>query len=161
MNVSPKVTAAQKAFVVIILEGVPILLRDNATSFLSFMCCVSAIDALAAYRYLSGSVERRFCDFISAYFPSEYGSHSKNLYGFRNRVLHNFTPANFSLVHSQPRIHLTPSQIGDVYLDDGAFFSALRTAAVKFFREVAVDQVRHDDMLSRLENPKNGGEIYA
>jgi hypothetical protein len=50
MAMTPQIQAALRGFNDIILGGVPILLRQNETAFLSFMCSAAAIDALAGYR---------------------------------------------------------------------------------------------------------------
>jgi hypothetical protein len=47
----PEVEAAVVGFRQIYIGGIPFLLRQNETSFLSFVCVVSATDALAGYRY--------------------------------------------------------------------------------------------------------------
>ena len=51
--------------------------------------------------------------FIRDYFPPAYLPHADNLYLFRCRMLHNFSPAYFSLAHASPANHLKTSPIGD------------------------------------------------
>ena len=51
MAITPQVNATIRGFTEIILGGIPVLLRQNETAFLSFMCSVAAIDALSGYRY--------------------------------------------------------------------------------------------------------------
>lgn len=158
MAMTPQIQAALRGFNDIILGGVPILLRQNETAFLSFMCSVAAIDALAGYRYTTD--QDRFQNFIKEYFPTAYASHAEKLYLFRCRLLHNFTPAYFTLVHASPEAHLQPSQIGDTILSDEVFFSDLRAAALKFFDEVKNDVNRQVAMNARLLNLDKGGAIY-
>jgi hypothetical protein len=160
MTMTPQIQAALRGFNDIILGGVPILLRQNKTAFLSFMCCVAAIDALAGYRYETDGVGERFQDFIRDYFPGSYKSHAKNLYELRCRLLHNFSPAYFTLVHDLHAKHLKPSPIGDTILSDDAFFSDLKEAALKFFDEVQKDVDRQNTMNARLLNSEKGGAIY-
>jgi hypothetical protein len=74
---TPHIPAAIRGFE-IILGGVPFLLRKNETAFLSFMCSVAAIDALAGYRYRTDKVGERFQDFIKEYFPASYEPHAGN-----------------------------------------------------------------------------------
>jgi len=145
----------------IYLEGVPFLLRQNETAFLSFVCSVTAIDALAAYRYTNENVGERFSNFVTEYFPSEYKPHAANLYKFRCRLLHNFSPAHFSLVHAMPEKHLLLSPINDTVLDDGSFFDHLRFAADRYFEELLRSPSLQHDVLARLNNHKNGGTIYV
>ena len=160
MAMTPQIQAAVQGFNKIILGGVPILLRQHETAFLSFMCCVAAIDALAGYRYTTDNVGDRFKDFIKEYFPAAYASHAEKLYLLRCRVLHNFSPAYFTLTHARPADHLRKSQIDDTVLSDEVFFEDLATAPQKFFDEVQSDIGRQDVMNARLLNLDKGGAIY-
>ena len=160
MAMTPQIRLAIQGFNDIILGGIPFLLKQNETAFLSFMCSVAAIDALAAYRYTTDKVGERFVAFIKEYFPAAYAPHADNLYGLRCRLLHNFSPAYFTLVHALPGKHLQGSKIGDTILSDDAFFTDLRDAAQKFFNEVQKDASRQDAMNARLLNVNKGGAIY-
>jgi len=160
MAMTPHIQKALRGFNDIILGGVPILLKQNETAFLSFMCSVAAIDALAGYRYATDKVGDRFVDFIKDYFPARYASHAENLYKLRCRLLHNFSPACFTLVHALPAAHLQQSQIGDTNLSDDEFFADLKAAAMEFFDEVKKDVNRQDTMNARLLNLDKGGAIY-
>ena len=160
MAMTQQVEAAIRGFNEIILGGVPILLRQNETAFLSFMCSVAAIDALAAYRHTTDKVGDRFEAFIREYFPAPYAMHAGNLYLLRCRLLHNFSPAYFTLAHGSPEVHLTKSAIGDTVLSDQTFFGDLRAASTRFFDEVRSDVGRQDAMNARLSNLSKGGAIY-
>ena len=156
-----EIQAAIRGFNEIILGGIPFLLRQNETAFLSFMCSVASIDALAAYRYTTDNVRERFVAFIKDYFPASYAPHAEKLYKLRCRLLHNFSPAHFSLAHASPAEHLRQSHIiGDTVLSDDAFFADLRGAAEKFFAEVQTSIDRQRDMNARLLNLNKGGAIY-
>jgi hypothetical protein len=141
------------------LDGIPVLLQRNSTAFLSFVCVVAAIDALAGYRYSAGKVEERFRNFIEEYFPVQYTPHASKLYLFRCRMLHNFSPAHFSLVHAVPAEHLKSSKIGDTVLSDDLFFEHMRSAAERYFTELSASTSLQADMLSRLHHPDRGGRI--
>ena len=160
MTMTPQIQAAKRGFTDIILGGVPLLLRQNETAFLSFMCCAAAVDALAGYRYETDSVGERFENFIAEYFPAQYKPHAANLYKFRCRLLHNFSPAHFTLRHDSPAAHLQQSQVGDTILSDDIFFADLKQAAAKFFAELDNDVTRQDVMNARLSNLEKGGAIY-
>jgi len=160
MTMTPQIQAAIRGFNDIILGGIPQLLRQNETAFLSFMCSIAAIDALSGYRYTTDNVGDRFKAFIREYFPTAYGPHADNLYLFQCRILHNFSPAYFTLTHANPGAHLQPSSIGDTVLSDTQFFDDLRNAAEKFFDEVRTDATRQDTMNARLLNVDKGGGIY-
>jgi hypothetical protein len=109
MAITPQIQSALRGFNEIILDGIPFLLKQNETAFLSFMCSVAAIDALAGYRYTTNKVGDRFVAFIKDYFPAAYAPHADNLYQLRCRLLHNFSPAHFTLVHASPAAHLQKS----------------------------------------------------
>lgn len=160
MAMTPQIQAAIRGFNDIILGGVPVLLRQNETAFLSFMCSVAAIDALAGYRYATDTVGERFKAFIKEYFPANYAAHAENLYKLRRRLLHNFSPAYFTLAHASPAAHLKQSRIGDTILSDDVFFADLRAAALKFLDEVQNDVDRQEAMNARLLNLEKGGAIY-
>ncbi|SRR6266446_3306602 len=167
----------------IFYKGIPIMLQQNDTAFLSFMCVVAAIDALAAYRYedkvgstpiscrilhalfprhrcAPGGVGERFRKFVREYFRPAYQPHAQNLYVFRCRILHNFSPAYFSVGHAQPGRHLQRSDIGDHVLDDGTFFADMRAAAEKYFAEVATSADLQAKMAARIADINRGGAIY-
>jgi hypothetical protein len=61
-------------------KGIPVMLRQNETALLAFMCMMAATDALAAYRYEHDNVGKRFVDFVGEYFPPAYAPHAANLY---------------------------------------------------------------------------------
>jgi hypothetical protein len=156
-----KIESARDWFHRIYAEGIPRLLEAKETAFLSFLCVVAATDAIAGYRYASGGVGDRFKRFITNYFPPEYGPHAESLWDFRCRMLHNFSPAYFSLVHASPQLHLQPSSIGDAYLDDRSFFAHMLSAAAMYFAELASDASLQTDMLQRLDDVDRGGAIWV
>ncbi len=160
MAMTPQIQAAIRGFNDIILDGIPLLLRQSETAFLSFMCSVAAIDALSGYRYTTDKVGDRFKAFIKEYFPASYTPHADNLYLLRCRILHNFSPAYFTLTHANPSAHLQTSSISDIVLSDTEFFADLAKAAEKFFNEVQTDATRQDAMNSRLIDVDKGGAIY-
>jgi len=160
MSVTPQIQAAIRGFNEIILGGVPLLLRQNDTAFLSFMCSVAAIDALSGYLYRTDEVGGRFKEFIKEYFPAPYTPHADNLFKLRCRILHNFSPAYFTLTHANPAAHLQTSSIGDTVLSDTEFFADLANAAEKFFNEVQTDVSRQEVMNSRLSSLDKGGAIH-
>lgn len=145
----------------IYLDGIPVLLQRNETAFLSFLCVAAATDALAGYRYQSVGVGDRFQSFVKEYFSSDYKPHANSLYFFRCRMLHNFSPAYFSLVHAKPEAHLQPSAIGDVILDDGTFFKDMSEAAERYFDQLRANSTFQNDMLKRLNDISNGGAIVV
>jgi hypothetical protein len=142
MAMTSQIRSAIREFNDIILGGIPFLLERNETAFLSFMCSVAAIDALAAYRYTTGKVGGAVCGLYPRVLSGSYAPHANNLYRLRCRLLHNFSPAYFTLVHASPEKHLQGSQIGDTILSDEVLFTDLRETAQKFFNEVQNDAGR-------------------
>ena len=157
---TPDIQSATRAFRDAIIGGVPLLIDKPETAFLSFMCMAAAIDALAAYRYAGDDVGQRYRDFVQGYFPPTYAPHAGNLYLFRCRVLHNFSPAYFSLAHAQAALHLTQSSIGDYFLSDDSLYSDLKGAAEQYFSELSGSVALQSIMQSRLLHPLKGGGIY-
>jgi len=121
---------------------------------------MAATDALAAYRYEHDNVGKRFVDFVGEYFPPAYAPHAANLYRFRCRLLHNFSPAHFTLGHAKPAEHLRPSKIGDTILNDDTVFADLQTAAKKYFADVAAKPDLQTKMVARISDVKKGGAIF-
>jgi hypothetical protein len=163
MAITVEIQAAEKAFRDIMLGGIPFLLRQNETAFLSVICSLTAIDALAGYRYPSGEVGERYKWFIENYFRAAYKPHAGRIYTLRCRMLHNFSPAHFSIAHSSAAQHLQPSVLGsgDCIISDDVFFTDLKDAASKFFAEVHTDVQRQNDMNARLANIAKGGAIFT
>jgi hypothetical protein len=154
------IESAIRLFNEIILTGVPYLLQQNETAFLSFMCSLAGIDALGGYRFRDQDAGIRFKKFVLEYFPSAYHQHADNLWILRCRILHNFSPAHFALTHASAQRHLEASEHGAILSDD-AFFNDLRAAAIKFFDQVQNDPVRQEDMNKRLADIDRGGTIYT
>ena len=157
---TPRIEAAIRGFKEIILGGIPLLLKQNETALLSFMCSLAATDALSGYRYATDNVGDRFKDFIREYFPACYAPHAENLYLLRCRLLHNFSPAHFTLVHANPSAHLQKSVIGDTALNDADLFADLARAASRFFGQVQTDESLQNTMNARLLNIEKGGAIH-
>lgn len=124
------------------------------------MCSIAAIDALSGYRYTTDNIGDRFRAFIKECFPASYAPHAEKPYLFRCRILHNFSPAYFTLTHANPSAHLQDSSIGDTVLNDADFFADVAKAAANFFGEVQTDVSRQDAMNERLLNNDKGGAIY-
>jgi hypothetical protein len=156
------IESARNNFRTIYLGGIPYLLKQNETAFLSFVCMCAAIDALAGWSYPADvSVADRFAGFIRTRFATEYEGHAVNLYTLRCRVLHNLSPAHFALIHSQRYVHLKPSPIGGHFLSNDRLFADLQNAAESFFCELTTNEAMQATMLARLEDFARGGKIYT
>lgn len=158
MSTDPRIIETVRCFTEIYLEGIPLTIRDKS-AFLSFICSLTAMEALSGYRYGKGKVERRFKDFVYHYFESPYPTLLDDLWIFRNRMIHAFSPAKFGLTHNQPSIHLQRTDDGTLLLNTENFFEAVRKAALKFFAELQSDTALQQTMLQRLNDIGNGGPI--
>jgi hypothetical protein len=155
-----EIRRAVAAFREVFFKGLPAMLAQNETAFLSFMCITAATDALSAYRYDTDNVGERFKGFITEYYDPAYKPHVENLYKFRCRVLHNFSPAYFTLTHGRRGLHLKPSGIGDYVLEDAAFFDDMKGAAEKYFEELGASSDLQAKIHARIMDVRKGGGIY-
>jgi hypothetical protein len=151
---------AVAAFREVFFKGLPVMLAQNETAFLSFMCITAATDALSAYRYDTDNVKERFTKFIGEYYDHAYKPHAANFYNFRCRVLHNFSPAYFTLSHGSRGQHLKPSPIGDYVLEDVVLFKDMKDAAEKYFADLVASADLQAKMLARVADIHKGGRIY-
>ena len=158
MSVDKKISEAISCFNEIYLDGIPIIIRDK-TAFLSFMCILTGIEALSGYCYDESEVRKRFKDFICNYFPENYKSLVENLWTFRNKMVHAFSPASFVLVHNMQNKHFKKHSDGRLILNAENFFQAFSSAAKQYFNDVLRDPSLQVTMLKRLDDLHNGGSI--
>jgi hypothetical protein len=140
----------------IYIGGVPLLINDE-TAFLSFICSLTAIEALAGYRYPKGGPGKRFSQFIKDYFEPEYAEHSKNLWSFRNGMIHGFSPRMYAVTHHNSHLHLTRTPKGTPLLNAEDFYSALLVAARRYFADLFESKELQNHMRTRLQSGGGGG----
>ena len=157
-SVNSKITKAIHCFREIYLEGIPLIIQDKS-AFLSFVCILTGIEALSGYCYGKGKVRTRFCRFISSYFPPNYESIVEDLWVFRHKMVHAFSPSCFALTHFEPDTHFNKTSDGRVILNAENIFEDFRLAAEKYFNEVLSDHSRQQTMLQRLDDLQDGGSI--
>lgn len=143
----------------IYLGGIPSVIT-NDSAYLSFVCCVTAVDVLAGYRYgedyKDGKVGTRFTDFVRDYFPEPYGPYASKLYDFRCAIVHAFSPT-FPLTHHHSEKHFTKEKDGAVVLNAEDFYSALVFASQRYFTELRSSRDLQSIFLKRLQSRKGGG----
>lgn len=143
----------------IYLGGIPLMMK-NETSFLSFICTLTGIEALAGYRYPdSGDLHspgNRFCRFISDYFPADYHSLADDLWNFRNGMVHGFCPRRFALTEHQSHMHLRRTPEGATVLNAEDFYAALLGASRRYFSELEAATELKDNFIARLESEQGG-----
>ncbi len=143
----------------IYLGGIPQLIRDE-TAFLSFVCMLAGIEALAGYHNPDASGPNangeRFRTFVGAHFPETYHGHASNLWEFRNGMVHGFSPRRFALTHHNSGLHLRQAHDGAYILNAEDFYAAFLHAAQKYFSEMSSSSQLQDKFLRRLESPRGG-----
>ena len=142
-------------FSTIYLGGIPAIIT-NDSAFLSFLCILSATEALAGYRYsdISKSGER-FKNFVKHYFPKPYKALADNLWDLRNGLFHAFSPRKFLLMHHQSHRHLK-SERGEHALNAEDFYAALVLAAQHYFDDLRSDSVLQGLFEKRLTDEQGG-----
>jgi hypothetical protein len=145
-----------RAFSLMYLGGIPPMITDDS-AFLSFICVLTAIEALAGYRYsdIAGKGER-FKKFITDYYPDSYRKYSTDLWQFRNSMVHSFAPAKFALMHHHSECHLLSGPGNGVILNAEDFYGALLWAAQRYFAELRSDPILQQFMLARIASPDGG-----
>lgn len=105
----------QANFRQIYLDGIPRIIADG-TAFLSFVCMITATEALCGYRfgnaYAVPNLGKLFKDFIRSYYPKAYGQYADDLWEFRNKLVHAFSTGRFLLTHHHSERHLLETRDG-------------------------------------------------
>jgi hypothetical protein len=144
-------------FSTIYLGGIPPIIT-NDSAFLSFICVVTAIEALSGYRYGGGNLSARFVRFIKAYFPSGYHANADALYALRKGLVHAFSTGPFELVHHTSQAHLATTTTGRVILNAEDFYAGLLVASQQYFGELKKSKELRDLLIERLD-AEGGGAI--
>lgn len=143
----------------IYLGGIPQLIRDE-TAFLSFVCMLAGIEALAGYHNPNasgpGANGERFRSFVGAYFPEAYHLHASNLWEFRNGMIHGFSPRRFALTHHSSGLHLRQAPDGAFILNAENFYAAFLHAAQMYFAEMSSSPQLQANFSRRIESPAGG-----
>lgn len=157
----PRIGSITSWFDRIYLGGIPQMIRDE-TAFLSFLCMMTAIDALAGYwdpdRSGQGAIGARFRDFVTKYFPDHYQALASDLWEFRNGMAHGFSPRKFALTHHNGTIHFRTTQDGAKILNAEDVFADLLGASRKYFSDLAASPELQKLFVKRLES-SSGGSI--
>src|SRR5262245_44899760 len=157
---NPKVAHVRNWFNRVYLGGIP-LMMGTETAFLSFVCTLTAIEALSGYRYPdsgdTASPGERFRRFVIAYFPPDYGALAGDLWEFRNGMIHGFSHRRFTLVEHQSHAHLRKTDGNSIILNTEDFYVALLQASKKYFGELESVPHLESIVLARLE----GGPVHT
>jgi len=140
------------------LRAIPRVIQDG-TAFISFHPMLALLEGLAGFRFPDVEGEgNKFRAFIESYLPAEYRSHAPALWKLRNGMQHAACPREFDLMHFHPELNLSASRPGTLILDAGAFFEAIKEAALRYFAEV---RARYDLQLSMVKraDSSDGGVV--
>lgn len=126
------ITMVHANFSRIYLGGIPSLLNDSGGAFLSFICTLTATEALGGFVKPKDGNGPRFKSFVHDYFPAPLNSQAEDLWKLRNAAVHGFSPGPYKLTHHNSHLHLTIDGSQTV-LNAEDFYAALVTAAKKYF----------------------------
>ena len=154
MNTGELITHVRANFSRIYLGGIPSTLNDDA-AFLSFICSLTAIEALGGFVRPTEKNGFRFRGFVQDYFPSAYHSHADQLWRLRNSAVHGFSPGPYALTHHNGHLHMTIDG-GRTVLNAEDFYAALVTASEKYFTALRTDAALQASFLKRANDPDTG-----
>ena len=138
----------------IYLGGIPSLLNDDG-AFLSFICSLTAIEALGGFLSPSLGNGPRFKTFIQRYFPDPYPAQADVLWKLRNTAVHGFSPGPYKLTHHNSHLHLTQDG-GLTILNAEDFYATLVSASKRYFDDIAKDPVLQNAFVQRANDPEAG-----
>lgn len=158
MSKDDVIQAVHSNFSHIYLGGIPSLLNDNGGAFLSFICVLTATDALGGF--LKPNEKRsalRFKAFVCDYFPEPLSTQGEELWQLRNAAVHGFSPGlgPYKLMHHNSHLHLTTDG-GLTILKAEDFYAALVSASQKYFGAVRRDQALRKSFEERAGDPRTG-----
>lgn len=138
----------------IYLGGIPSTLNDDA-AFLSFICTLTAVEALGGFFEPGKKNGPRFKAFILRFFPQAYHAHADALWKFRNAAIHGFSPGPYKLTHHKGHLHMTRDG-GLSVLNAEDFYTALVVASEKYFAELKNDAALQTSFMQRANDPDTG-----
>lgn len=119
------------------LGVIPRLLNEEGL-FLSFLSMLAAVESLAGTYMPDHGTGERFRTFVVTFFPKSYAPHVEQLWKFRNRMIHSFNPAPFTILCHNSRMHLL--EAGDVrMLNAEDFYADVVTASRAYFEALYSD----------------------
>jgi len=138
----------------IYLGGIPSLLNDDG-AFLSFICSLTATEALGGFVSPTLGNGPRFKEFVRRYFGNSYQAQADQLWKLRNAAVHGFSAGPYKLTHHNSHLHLTTDG-GRTVLNAEDFFAILVIAAERYFSEVRRDNALQAAFLARANDPETG-----
>lgn len=149
MTIDESISLVHANYARIYLGGIPSTLNDNA-AFLSFICMLTAIEALGGFLKPEDGNAARFKAFIKRYFSPQYHTHIDTLWELRNAAVHSFLPGPYQLTHHNGHLHMTNN--GDyTILNAEDLYSALVAASERYFTELKKDNVLQTSFVKRID----------
>jgi len=139
----------------IYLGGIPSLLNDSGGAFLSFICTLTATEALGGFLKPKDKNGPQFKSFVKNYFPAPLDDQSDTLWSFRNAAVHGFSPGPYKVTHHNSHVHLTTDN-GVTVLNAEDFYAALVVAAKKYFDALRSDAALRAAFEERGKDPDTG-----
>lgn len=154
MNTKDLVKLVAANFSRIYLGGIPSLLNDDG-AFLSFICTLTATEALGGF--LSPKLQNgpRFKTFIQRYFPNPYPSQADALWKLRNAAVHGFSAGPYKLTHHNSHLHLTQDG-GLMVLNAEDFYATLVSSSKRYFDDLDKDAALQEAFVERANDPETG-----
>jgi hypothetical protein len=154
LAIDQQIAFVRREFGRIYLGGIPSLLNNDG-AFLSFICVLTAVEALAGFRHPKLANGPRFRKFVQEYFPTDLKGFSIQLWSFRNGMIHGFQPGPFAITHHNSQLHLT-TQNNRPVLNAEEFYSAIVDAARHYFGALSRSKPLQKAFGARLADPKGG-----
>ena len=154
MSTNDQIEAVHANFSRIYLGGIPGILNDEG-AFLSFICGLTATEALGGFLEPQSGNGDRFRRFVARYFPEPLRSRGDDLWKLRNAAVHGFSPGPFILTHHNGHLHLRQHE-GRLILNAEDFFALLVLATQKYFEDVRRDDELQRAFLKRVSDPDTG-----
>jgi hypothetical protein len=159
MNQADLIQLVQRNFGGIYLGGIPSLLNDDG-AFLSFICTLTAMEALGGFMRPKDGNGVRFRHFVSTYYPDPYPRQADRLWRFRNAAVHGFSPGPYKVTHHNSHLHMTTDG-GSTVLNAEDFYAALVTASKRYFDALQVDATLRATFVERTQDPDTGVLLVA
>ena len=154
MNTNDLINNVEANFGRIYLGGIPSLLNDDG-AFLSFICTLTATEALGGFLNPTLGNGPRFKEFVKHYFPNPYHNQTDALWKLRNAIVHGFSPGPYKLIHHNTQLHLTQDG-GLTILNAEDFYAALVFASKRYFDDVGNDVDLQAAFVERVNHPGTG-----
>lgn len=155
MSTDDLISMVHANFSRIYIGGIPSLLNDSGGAFLSFICTLTATEALGGFLKPKDSNGLRFKVFVRDYFPAPLNGQEDDLWKLRNAAVHGFSPGPYILTHHNSHVHLT-TDCGKTVLNAEDFYAALVTAGKKYFDALQNNNALRASFEERANDPSTG-----